>query len=98
MLFFFQLVTGFLSSTSLNRWVNTRSNPTNMCGILAVYDSSLSPEALRLKTLTLQRLVRHRGPDGSGIHATSSFKKSIIAHERLSIVDPLSGNQPLFSD
>ena len=38
------------------------------CGILAICDSTMSPEDLRLKTLTLQRLVRHRGPDGSGIH------------------------------
>ena len=36
-----------------------------MCGFLAVVNSRLSPDALRLQTLTLQRLVRHRGPDGS---------------------------------
>ena len=57
-------------------------------------------EALRLQTLTLQRLVRHRGPDGSGIHVVSTpdgSSCSSVAHERLAIVDPLSGNQPLFS-
>ncbi|EOD14324.1 hypothetical protein EMIHUDRAFT_66467 [Emiliania huxleyi CCMP1516] len=71
-----------------------------MCGILAVVNSKLSPEALRLQTLTLQRLVRHRGPDGSGIHVVETptgARCSSVAHERLAIVDPLSGNQPLFS-
>lgn len=71
-----------------------------MCGVLAVVNSKLSLEALRLKTLTLQRLVRHRGPDGSGIHVVETpdgLRCSSVAHERLAIVDPLSGNQPLFS-
>ena len=54
---------------------------------------------LKLQTLTLQRLVRHRGPDGSGIHCIDNGDgtSSSIAHERLAIMDPLSGNQPLFS-
>jgi len=73
-----------------------------MCGVLAVVNSRKSPEALRLQTLTLQRLIRHRGPDGSGIHIVTSTDGegplcSSMAHERLAIVDPLSGNQPLFS-
>jgi len=70
-----------------------------MCGFLAIANSKLSPEALRLQTLTLQRLVRHRGPDGSGIHVIvgDDGSCSSVAHERLAIVDPLSGNQPLFS-
>ena len=69
------------------------------CGILAVCDSKMSPDDLRLKTLTLQRLVRHRGPDGSGIHVIdgSNGRSTSVAHERLAIVDPLSGNQPLYS-
>ena len=72
-----------------------------MCGLLAIAGSKMSPEALRLQTLTLQRLVRHRGPDGSGIHVImdpDARTCSSLAHERLAIVDPLSGNQPLFSD
>ena len=69
-----------------------------MCGILAIVNSRKSPEALRLQTLTLQRLVRHRGPDGSGIHVVIKMDDqgplcSSLAHERLAIVDPLSGNQ-----
>ncbi|KAL1522160.1 hypothetical protein AB1Y20_021799 [Prymnesium parvum] len=77
-----------------------RSTPPGMCGILSICNARMSPEALRLQTLTLQRLVRHRGPDGSGIHVIPSpdgTRFSSMAHERLAIVDPLSGNQPLFS-
>jgi len=82
---------------------SARLADVSMCGILAVHNSKLSADALRLQTLTLQRLVRHRGPDGSGIHVTSADGEasvstfSSLAHERLAIVDPLSGNQPLFS-
>ena len=77
----------------------TRAADPSMCGILATVNSKLSPEALRLQTLTLQRLIRHRGPDGSGINLIENGDGtcSAIAHERLSIVDPLSGNQPLYS-
>jgi len=75
------------------------SNTALNCGVLAICDSAESPDALRLKTLQLQRLVRHRGPDGSGIHVIEhgEARSSSLAHERLAIVDPLSGNQPLFS-
>ena len=56
-----------------------RQPAAHMCGVLAVVNSQQSPDALRLQTLTLQRLVRHRGPDGSGIH--------VIEHDC-----PTSGN------
>ena len=77
----------------------TRCDHPNMCGILAVSGSKTSSDALRLQTLTLQRLIRHRGPDGSGVHVMENQDgtHSAIAHERLAIMDPLSGNQPLFS-
>lgn len=42
----------------------------------------------------MSRRIRHRGPDWSGIYCGGS---AILAHERLSIVDPESGGQPLFS-
>merc|ERR1719502_2209293 len=73
--------------------------PPEMCGILAVAGAVKSMDTLKLETLTLQRLVRHRGPDGSGIHCIDNGDgtTSAIAHERLAIMDPLSGNQPLFS-
>eukprot|EP00322_Chrysochromulina_rotalis_P031414 CAMPEP_0115846352 /NCGR_PEP_ID=MMETSP0287-20121206/9818_1 /TAXON_ID=412157 /ORGANISM="Chrysochromulina rotalis, Strain UIO044" /LENGTH=602 /DNA_ID=CAMNT_0003300143 /DNA_START=132 /DNA_END=1940 /DNA_ORIENTATION=+ len=70
-----------------------------MCGILAVSGSKQNSDTLRLQALTLQRLIRHRGPDGSGVHvmANQDGTHSAIAHERLAIMDPLSGNQPLYS-
>ena len=51
-------------------------------------------DALRLKALKMSQKIRHRGPDWSGIYCGGS---AILAHERLSIVDPESGGQPLFS-
>merc|ERR1719469_1798123 len=71
----------------------TRAADPSMCGILATVNSKLSPEALRLQTLTLQRLIRHRGPDGSGINLIENADGtcSAIAHERLVIVDEVSG-------
>jgi len=76
-----------------------RLEPLSMCGILAICDSKVPASDLRLKTLTLQRLIRHRGPDGSGIHISElpNGHSTALAHERLAIVDPLSGNQPLYS-
>ena len=43
----------------------------------------------------MSKKIRHRGPDWSGIYSNNN---AIIAHERLAIVDPTSGKQPLFSD
>ena len=51
-------------------------------------------KALREKALKMSQKIRHRGPDWSGIYSGSS---AILAHERLSIVDPESGGQPLYS-
>jgi len=42
----------------------------------------------------MSQKIRHRGPDWSGIYCGGS---AILAHERLSIVDPESGGQPLYS-
>ena len=85
---------------SVQRSALLQQPPQMMCGVLACINARLSEDTLRLQTLTLQRLVRHRGPDGSGIHVVSSPDGetcSSIVHERLAIVDPLSGNQPLYS-
>ena len=49
---------------------------------------------LRQKALRMSQKIRHRGPDWSGIYCGGS---AILAHERLSIVDPESGGQPLYS-
>ena len=51
-------------------------------------------QALRDKALKMSQKIRHRGPDWSGIYCGGS---AILAHERLSIVDPESGGQPLYS-
>lgn len=66
------------------------------CGFLGVYGSVLDPIALRMKTLKLQRLIRHRGPDGSGIHvikAKEEGRSHAVAHERLAIVGVMDDPQ-----
>lgn len=65
-----------------------------MCGIVCAFDIKESSEVLRPQLLEMSKKVRHRGPDWSGIYAD---EKAIMAHERLAIVDPASGKQPLFS-
>lgn len=66
-----------------------------MCGIAAIFNIEPSEvQHCREKALQMARKIRHRGPDWSGIY---SGKTAILAHERLSIVDPLSGGQPLKS-
>jgi len=65
-----------------------------MCGIVCAFDLKESSEALRPQLLEMSKKIRHRGPDWSGIY---SDEKAILAHERLAIVDPASGKQPLFS-
>jgi asparagine synthase (glutamine-hydrolysing) len=65
-----------------------------MCGIVGVFDLKKKAEELRPQALDMSRRQRHRGPDWSGIFMCD---KSILVHERLSIVDPASGKQPLFS-
>ncbi len=65
-----------------------------MCGIVGVFDLKINAQELRPQLLEMSKKVRHRGPDWSGIYCG---EKAIIAHERLSIVDPQSGGQPLYS-
>ena len=65
-----------------------------MCGIVCLFDLKQQAEILRPQVLKMAKRIRHRGPDWSGIY---SGEKAIMAHERLSIVDPKSGGQPLFS-
>jgi asparagine synthase (glutamine-hydrolysing) len=66
-----------------------------MCGIIGVFDLKLSAEELRPQVLAMSKKIRHRGPDWSGIFCC---EKAILAHERLAIVDPTSGSQPLRSE
>jgi asparagine synthase (glutamine-hydrolysing) len=65
-----------------------------MCGIIGVFDLKVNHMELRSTVLKMSKKVRHRGPDWSGIFYCD---KAILAHERLSIVDPQSGKQPLYS-
>ncbi|MCI2230159.1 asparagine synthase B [Polaribacter sp. MSW13] len=66
-----------------------------MCGIVCAFDLKETSEVLRPQLLEMSKKIRHRGPDWSGIY---SDDKVIMSHERLAIVDPASGQQPLFSD
>jgi asparagine synthase (glutamine-hydrolysing) len=65
-----------------------------MCGIVGVFDLKVNHLELKPTVLKMSKKVRHRGPDWSGIFYC---EKAILAHERLSIVDPESGRQPLYS-
>ena len=65
-----------------------------MCGILCAFDLKQSRDIVRPQVLEMSKKLRHRGPDWSGIYDTS---KAILSHERLAIVDPTSGKQPLIS-
>ncbi|HEY5804382.1 MAG TPA: asparagine synthase B [Lysobacter sp.] len=67
-----------------------------MCSILGIF--GLQPgddvQALRRRALELSQRQRHRGPDWSGVHLDDDV---ILVHERLAIVDPAGGSQPLHS-
>ena len=65
-----------------------------MCGIISIFNISRQTDELRQKALRMSQKIRHRGPDWSGIYCGGTAS---LAHERLSIVDPESGRQPLFS-
>lgn len=65
-----------------------------MCGIIGIFNIKEQSLELRRKALKMAQKIRHRGPDWSGIYVGGS---AILAHERLSIVDPESGGQPLYS-
>ncbi len=65
-----------------------------MCGIVGIFNIRQRSSELRAKALRMSQKIRHRGPDWSGIYEGGS---AILAHERLSIVDPESGQQPLYS-
>jgi asparagine synthase (glutamine-hydrolysing) len=66
-----------------------------MCGIVCAFELKQPADELRPRLLEMSKKIRHRGPDWSGIHCED---KAILAHERLAIVDPTSGKQPLYSE
>ncbi|MDR3312672.1 MAG: asparagine synthase B, partial [Spirochaetaceae bacterium] len=73
-----------------------------MCGIIGAFNLKTASvpvkdglsEELRNQVLEMSKKIRHRGPDWSGVY---TGENAILCHERLSIVDPLSGKQPLVS-
>ena len=65
-----------------------------MCGIVGIFNIQEQTPELRQKALRMSQKIRHRGPDWSGIYTGPT---AILCHERLSIVDPESGRQPLFA-
>ena len=66
-----------------------------MCGFVAILNILNGESAkMREKALIMSSKIRHRGPDWSGVY---SSQRCVLAHERLAIVDPLSGGQPLYS-
>ncbi len=65
-----------------------------MCGIVGILNIKQQTPDLRKKALRMSQKIRHRGPDWSGIY---TGRTAILCHERLSIVDPESGKQPLYS-
>lgn len=65
-----------------------------MCGIVSIFNIRRQSPAIRQKALDMSKRIRHRGPDWSGIYTGPT---AILCHERLSVVDPQSGKQPLFS-
>ncbi|MFZ1524384.1 MAG: asparagine synthase-related protein, partial [Saprospiraceae bacterium] len=66
-----------------------------MCGIVAIFNIKESNEKMRTQAINMAKKVRHRGPDWSGIYCG---EHTILAHERLAIVDPQSGGQPLYTE
>ena len=66
-----------------------------MCGIVCAFDLKQPTDDLRRQLLSMSKKIRHRGPDWNGIYAD---EKAILTHERLAIVDPASGKQPLLSE
>lgn len=68
--------------------------PYNMCGFTGAFELKQDAKELRPQLLKMAGKLRHRGPDWSGVYCG---EKAILAHERLSIVDPMSGSQPLYS-
>jgi len=66
-----------------------------MCAIFGVLELRQDHNAIRRLAIRQARLIRHRGPDWSGVYA---HPRAVLAHERLSIVDVNTGAQPLYSE
>ena len=67
---------------------------TTMCGFVGIFNAPGSPHEIREKALRMSARIRFRGPDWSGVYGS---RNCVLCHERLAIVDPISGGQPLYS-
>ncbi len=67
-----------------------------MCSIFGIFGLQPGDDlaALRRQSLEHSQRQRHRGPDWSGVYVDDG---AILVHERLAIVDPAGGSQPLLS-
>ncbi|NMP15524.1 asparagine synthase B [Thalassotalea sp. Y01] len=65
-----------------------------MCSIFCILDIQSDATSLRSQAIELSRLLRHRGPDWSGVYANDN---AVLVHERLAIVDTENGAQPLYN-
>ena len=67
-----------------------------MCSIFGIFGLQAGDDlqGLRRQSLELSQRQRHRGPDWSGVYVDEG---AILVHERLAIVDPAGGSQPLRS-
>ena len=65
-----------------------------MCGFVGILKTKGDARKKREQALKMSAKIRHRGPDWSGVYSSET---AVLAHERLAIVDPLSGGQPLYS-
>lgn len=98
----FSVLHSSMTESDKNKWAGAckplltiqLKQPIIMCGIVSIFNIQEQTPELRQKALRMSQKIRHRGPDWSGIYCGGS---AILAHERLSIVDPESGKQPLFS-
>ncbi|KAJ0539371.1 Asparagine synthetase [glutamine-hydrolyzing] [Helianthus annuus] len=66
-----------------------------MCGILALLGCSDDSQAKRFRVLELSRRLKHRGPDWSGLYQHGD---NYLSHQRLAVIDPASGDQPLYNE
>lgn len=65
-----------------------------MCSIFGVLDIRTDAQKLRSTAVEMSKKMRHRGPDWTGVYSSD---RAILVHERLAIVDPYSGAQPLYN-
>lgn len=65
-----------------------------MCGLAGYLGAPVPREGARALLHTMITTLAHRGPDGYGYHVDDGVG---LAHARLSIIDPLTGDQPMCS-